>query len=73
MFWEVWYGAYQSGQDICLRFKNNFKNFISGHLMPESVVLYPNKCLQPILNIRKEWHSSINTKKTRLARLRNNY
>jgi hypothetical protein len=31
--------------------------------MPESVVLYSNKCLQPILNIRKEWHLSMNPKK----------
>jgi hypothetical protein len=36
---------------------------ISGHL-PENVELYPNKCLQSITNIWKEWHSSINSKKT---------
>jgi hypothetical protein len=61
--WEVWYGVYWSSQEICLRFKKDIKSLISGHL-PENVELYPNKCLQSITNIWKEWHSSINSKKT---------
>jgi hypothetical protein len=46
-----------------VRFKKDIKSLISGHL-PENVELYPNKCLQSITNIWKEWHSSINPKKT---------
>jgi hypothetical protein len=51
--WEVWYGVYWSSKDIWDRFKKDVKSLMNGHL-PETVELYPSKCLQLIKDVWKE-------------------